>query len=82
MAGIMGTEAVPAVKISPTKIGKPVQGLQVRHVPTSAIARPTATISSNEMLKKMNTFYGVIFKDMQKSLRSIDRTLKGKFVNQ
>lgn len=82
MAHIMGVKAVPAKKITPVKIGKPIQGLQVRHVPMSAIPAPQPTISSNEMLKKMNTFYGVIFKDMQKHLRSIDRTLKGKFVNQ
>ena len=39
-------------------------------------------IDANDMLKKMNTFYGTAIKDIQKSLRSIDSSLKGKFVNQ
>jgi len=39
-------------------------------------------VDTQEMMKRMNTFYGTAIKDIQKSLRSIDNSLKGKFVNQ
>lgn len=39
-------------------------------------------IDTQEMMKRMNTFYGTAIKDIQKSLKSIDHSLKGKFVNQ
>ena len=50
--------------------------------PVGTAKTPTVKIDANDMLKKMNTFYGTAIKDIQKSLRSIDNSLKGKFVNQ
>lgn len=50
--------------------------------PVGTAKPPTVRIDANDMLKKMNTFYGTAIKDIQKSLRSIDYSLKGKFVNQ
>jgi Sec-independent protein translocase protein TatA len=50
--------------------------------PVGTAKPPTVRVDANDMLKKMNTFYGTAIKDIQKSLRSIDNSLKGKFVNQ
>ena len=50
--------------------------------PVGTAKPPTVRVDANDMLKKMNTFYGTAIKDIQKSLRSIDHSLKGKFVNQ
>ena len=80
-AGVFGQKLAPLPPSRKPTFGTP-SPVAFTPRPVGAAQTPTVKIDANDMLKKMNTFYGTAIKDIQKSLRSIDYSLKGKFVNQ